>query len=132
MGRMPTDDYDRNIPLKAVRVHPPGAALVQSHSKYPVNIELSRNGSKWERDTVKKFFPQGRIYGNTLEISETTVETIAEGATEVSRQLAALEREARIAEDREQELERKRDAEAAAEAARYEQLKKLASEVRFD
>lgn len=132
MGRMPSDDYDGSIPLKAVKVHPPGPAMVQSHGKYTVHIELSRNGSKWERDIVKKFFPHGRIYSNTLEISQTTVESIAEGAKEVSSQLSALEKEARIAEERDGELQRQRDAEAAAAEARYEKLTKLASEVRFD
>lgn len=130
--RLPTDDNDRSIPLKAVKVHPPSSIMVQSMAKYQVNIELSRNGSEWERDSVKDFFPHGRIYGKTLELNETTVESIAAGAAEVSSQLAALELKARVAEDRDNELQRQRDAEDAAEAVRYESLKKLADQVRFD
>lgn len=130
--RLPSEDHDHNIPLKAVKVRPPSPDSTYSQSKYTVNIELSRQGSRFEQDAVKKFFPQGRIYGKTLELSQTTVESIAEGAATVSSQLAALEREARIAQDRADELQRQRDAEAAAEAARYEGLKDLANQVRFE
>jgi hypothetical protein len=97
MPRPPSIDdhyYGRDIPLKAVRVHTPDRNAIHYQNKYPVHIEPSRNGSKWEIDAVRKNFPQGRFYGNTLELSQTTVESVAEGAQAVSSQLAALEREA--------------------------------------
>ncbi|BCW69976.1 hypothetical protein [Arthrobacter sp. NicSoilB8] len=129
----PTEDYDHSIPLKAVKVYPPATEAASPRTTtYTVRIELSRNGSVFEKKAVEKFFPQGRIYGNTLELLDTTVETIAEGASLVSSQLTALEKEARKAADAENELQRQRDAEAAAEAARYENLTRMAAEVRFD
>ncbi len=129
---MPTDKYDRSIPLKAIKVQPPSASVVHSQSTYKVHIELSRNGSKWEKDAVQKFFPQGRIYSNTLELSDTTVEAIAAGAQTIYSQLASLEREARIAEDADIEIQRKQDEEYAAEVARHENLTRIASEIRFE
>ena len=111
---LPTDEYDHSIPLKAVKVVPPSPTAIYGQSKYVVHIELSRNASAFERNAVKKFFPQGRIYGDTLELSETTVENIAENSSMVSRGLEALEREARKAEDAALEVQRQRDAEAAA------------------
>jgi hypothetical protein len=125
-------DYGRDVPLKAVSVRPPAAAAIQHREKYVVHIELSRNGSKWEQDAVKKFFPKGRIYANTLELSDTTVESVAEGAKELSGHLAALEREARKAEDAELELERQREEAAAAEEARHQRISQIASGVKFD
>lgn len=128
----PTDDYDHSIPLKAVRVRPPSPDAVHSQAAYTVHIELSRHGSVFEQGAVKKFFPHGRIYGNTLELNDTTVESIAENASTLSNELAALEREARKAEEAANLLQRQRDEIEAAETARYEHLRRMASEVRFE
>lgn len=127
----PSDEYDRSIPLKAVKMVPPAPNAIYGQNEYTVHIELSRNASKFEREVVKKYFPHGRIYSNTLELSQTTVENIAENAAEVSGGLGRIEREGRAAEDAALEVQRQQDAEAAAEAARHRNLTHIAEQVRF-
>jgi hypothetical protein len=125
-------DYGSDIPLKAVRVNPPNANAIRYRQTYEVQIELSRSASKWEQNAVKEFFPQGRIIANTLTLSDTTVETVAEGTQRISSQLAALQRAARTVEDAELEQERQEWEAAAAEETRHQRLAQIASEVKFD
>ncbi|MEQ4520454.1 hypothetical protein ABLI39_13955 [Pseudarthrobacter sp. B907] len=124
-------EYDRSIPLKAVRVSPPSPTVIHSQSEYTVFIELNRSASRFEQAVVRKFFPQGRIVDNTLELGQVTIERIAENPSSISDGLQRVEREGRIAEDAALEEKRQRDEEAAAEAARYENLKHVAEQVRF-
>lgn len=137
-GMIPPPTYtgDPNAPLKAVKISPPSAdhalSMSQPPDNYTVYVQLNRYVNEFEAPLVDDFFPRGRTYGNTLELSETNIEAVAAAAKEISGHLSDLENAAQGAKTAAAEKER---AEKEAEDARLveiERLKKVAESADFD
>jgi hypothetical protein len=85
-----------------------------------------------ERPDVDAVIPNGRIYGNTLELNETTIEEVARSTARISQQLAQIELNGLAAEAESNEKARVIQEAQAAEEAERERLRKIAADATFD
>lgn len=137
---------DPTLPLRIVKVYPPTEeqvaqaqrpnSVAYEQGRYTVSLALSRLITDDERTAAEQLagraISRSRVYGRTLEISNTTVELIADQKDQISDLVKQIEAEGKrladaraIREQREQEAQEA----AATEAAR---LAQLAEQISFD
>lgn len=122
-------------PLKIIKVYLPespqsDAPWVEDQDKYTVALQLSREVTEYEAGALGEIVTgMVRVYGSTLEISNTTLEEIEANKPELVQIVTRMEehgqsdREAAEAEQAEWE---------AVTAAEAERLRSLADRIKFD
>lgn len=122
---------DPTLPLRALKIYPLDADT-RPQGKYTVRIALSREVKLWERPDVDAVIPNGRIYGSTLELNETSIEEVALSTARISQQLAQIELNGMAAEAESNEKARVIREALAADDAERERLRKIAADATFE
>lgn len=122
---------DPTLPLRALKVYPPDDDI-RPQGRYTVRVALSREVKPWERPDVDAVISNGRIYGSTLELNDTTIEEVAASTTRISQQLAQIELNGMAAEAESEEKNRVIREALAVEDAERERLRKIAAAVTFE
>lgn len=122
----------KHEPLKAIAVDPPSLESADANGHYRVTLQLSRKVTRAEIQAVPAIAKNMRVYGSTLEISQTRVETVAATTKDIASILATAEEQGRKQDEHAALVARKQ---AEAEKARVEEeerLRKLAEGIKFD
>ncbi|WP_137120915.1 hypothetical protein [Segeticoccus rhizosphaerae] len=133
-GRIETPE-DPTAELRIVKAIPPDLEKAPSRNwsgdegKYTVHLQLSRSVTPYEKKAFEQVGKRMRVYGSTLEISNTTLEEIRDKTGELSRVVQQAEERGRAMQEEHEERARESKRERAEESDR---LRKLSEEITFD
>jgi len=108
----------------------PDAPWVEDEDRYTVALQLSREVTEYELGALGEFVVgMVRVYGSTLEVSNTTLDEIEANKVELSQIVARMEEQGRLDQEAAEAQRAQDEADLASEA---ERLQKQADRITFD
>lgn len=120
------------IPLKITAVDPPSLNTANGEG-YSVRLRLSRKATKYEISAMPEVSKNSmRIYGDTLEIYNTTIEKIAASTSDLATMVSTAEAAGLKAQQRADTARAQLEAAELARTNEEARLAQLAGEIKFD
>lgn len=108
----------------------PDAPWVEDEGRYTVALQLSREVTEYELGALGEFIVgMVRVYGSTLEVSNTTLDEIEANKVELAQIVARMEEQGRLDQEAAEAQRAQDEADLASEA---ERLQKQADRITFD
>jgi len=135
MGALNEVPNEQRSPLRITKVYipespHPDAPWVEDEDRYTVALQLSRGVTEYELRALGEIVTgMVRVYGSTLEISNTTLEEIEANKVELAQIVSRMEEQGKSDKGAAEGQRAQEEADRAAEA---ERLQKLADRITFD
>ena len=133
-SRLDEEPAESSLPLRIIKVYipesRPDAPWIEDEDRYTVALQLSRDVNEYELGTLGEFVVgMLRVYGSTLEVSNTTLEEIEANKVELAQIVSRMEEHGRLDQEAAEAQRAQDEADRASEA---ERLQKQADRITFD